>query len=278
MSGFDYVERAFEAPLSEIATRAWYLKGPSPERYERILPLPYVYLIVNLGEPYRVLRRGDDATSLTVSGAFLVGVQPHFVVNENPALLHHVGVEIRPEALLALADRHVGHGIVPAEDLLPGADALRAALVAAPDPATALDVLGRQLSEWTRPQWSPHPVVGRALADVAQNRGRTVRDVAQGAGVAPQTLVSLFRQFVGITPKRYTEVLRLFNFVNEVAHVDPVPTWAEMAATAGYYDQPHFNRVFRRYVGTTPQQYLDAVRASAYGEGSFVPVKDQPEG
>ncbi|MFW6084495.1 MAG: helix-turn-helix domain-containing protein [Gemmatimonadota bacterium] len=38
------------------------------------------------------------------------------------------------------------------------------------------------------------------------------------------------------------------------------PSLAEVALSAGYYDQPHMNREFRRMAGLTPGEYLRSRR------------------
>jgi AraC family transcriptional regulator len=39
---------------------------------------------------------------------------------------------------------------------------------------------------------------------------------------------------------------------------------AEIAAGAGFADQSHFTRIFRRHVGTTPARYREQARSRAF--------------
>lgn len=46
------------------------------------------------------------------------------------------------------------------------------------------------------------------------------------------------------------------------------PDLAQIAATAGYFDQPHFNRDFANLAGITPGEFLRARLADGDGVGA----------
>ena len=270
MSALRFVERAPSARLRSVVNRLWLISGPAPQRTERILPLPFVHLIVNLGDPYRVLEQGAERPGLLLTGAFLSGLQTAHLVNENPAFLHHVGAEIRPHALAALTavpPREVAERVRDAEPVLPGVERLRAVLVRASDPEDAIDPLERFLLSSLRPGWTPDSRVEAALARMAAQPDRPIASLATEAGVSHQTLIAEFVRTCGITPKKLAEVYRHVAFLAAIPPVPPLPTWAELAASAGYYDQPHFIRSFARLTGLTPRRYLQLRRATA-GEDS----------
>jgi AraC family transcriptional regulator len=75
-------------------------------------------------------------------------------------------------------------------------------------------------------------------------------DVARAVGVAPSQLAHGFRERLGTTPGEYLRRLRV-----EWAAVqlrDGHAAVAEVALRAGFCDQSHFTRVFRRHYGMTP--------------------------
>lgn len=65
----------------------------------------------------------------------------------------------------------------------------------------------------------------------------------------------LLRTFVkekGMTPHEYLDNVRIQNGRSLLEHAVPI---AEAAVAVGYYDQSHFNNVFKKYTGLTPRQY-----------------------
>jgi AraC-like DNA-binding protein len=74
------------------------------------------------------------------------------------------------------------------------------------------------------------------------------------SGYSHRRFIELFRDAVGLTPKRYGRVLRFRRALERVAG-GRAPSWVDVALGAGYTDQPHFNRDFREFTGITPARY-----------------------
>lgn len=79
------------------------------------------------------------------------------------------------------------------------------------------------------------------------------RQLAQHAGVHPVHFAATFRRCFGVSVGEYRRRLRL-DFVQRRLH-DPAPSLSEIAASAGFADQSHMTRAFKRYAGVTPAAY-----------------------
>jgi AraC family transcriptional regulator len=78
-------------------------------------------------------------------------------------------------------------------------------------------------------------------------------EVASAIGVHPAHLARVFRAHYGVSVGEYGRRLRLAWAATEIARGDtPLAT---VAAEAGFADQSHFTRLFRRHVGITPARY-----------------------
>lgn len=78
-------------------------------------------------------------------------------------------------------------------------------------------------------------------------------ELAQEVGVHPANLARGFRAHYGVSVGEYGRRVRLEWAAAEIASCEtPLAT---IAAQAGFADQSHFTRLFRRYVGTTPAEY-----------------------
>src|SRR5690606_25162300 len=95
-----------------------------------------------------------------------------------------------------------------------------------------------------------NPLVPYAVAQL--RTGASVRRVVQASGYSHRTVLTLFRQSVGLTPKAYGRVLRFQRVLEQVSSATAL---AELAIAAGYSDQAHFSREFKAFAGVTPTEY-----------------------
>jgi AraC-like DNA-binding protein len=98
--------------------------------------------------------------------------------------------------------------------------------------------------------------VARRIAEARGNQ--SIRRLCDQASLTSERLTSLFRQQVGVTPKRYARIHRFHHALTLLA--GPGASLAQVAMRAGYYDQPHMNAEFRALAGLTPRQFLAATR------------------
>ena len=81
-------------------------------------------------------------------------------------------------------------------------------------------------------------------------------EVARTVGVHPSRLAHEFRARVGASPGEYVRRLRLEWAAQRLVEEDaPI---AEVALRAGFYDQSHFSRLFRRHFGIAPAAWRRA--------------------
>jgi transcriptional regulator GlxA family with amidase domain len=107
--------------------------------------------------------------------------------------------------------------------------------------------------------FAPDPLVARALALIGPTAGEdaSIAAVARSLGLSERQLERRFLLRVGITPKRFATLRR---FERAVALAKTAPSLTSAALAAGYYDQSHFIRDFRRFTGTTPSDLLRGQR------------------
>lgn len=272
-----YVERPAPADLAPYVRRTWYLAGPRVRRYEKILPLPYVHVICTLSDaPYRIL---DGGTGLVeVPRAFCSGVQPAYLVVEDPEPLANAGIELAPAGLRAfshLDPADVTGRVQDADPVLPGIRALAEGIRGSRDAEGVLDALEALLRAARRPDVAPDPLVAAALAAIEADDGpATVSALAAGLGVSHRTLIARFRRSCGIAPKAYADVWRFHRLVTTLPIGGPMPTWAEIAQRHRYYDQPHVTHAFTRFTGMTPAEYLRRVAQFGPDAAAFVPLDE----
>ncbi|MGH7612613.1 MAG: AraC family transcriptional regulator [Gemmatimonadales bacterium] len=142
----------------------------------------------------------------------------------------------------------------------------------APDSATPLAVEGLVLEvlALASRQDRREPPLRRAPPWLARARDELharfrdpprVRELADAAGVHPDHLARAFRSRFGVPVGSYVRRLRLDWAATRLeAAEEPI---ARIALEAGFADQSHFTRAFKRYSGLTPAEYRHAFETLA---------------
>jgi AraC family transcriptional regulator len=86
----------------------------------------------------------------------------------------------------------------------------------------------------------------------------TLQRIAAAAGVHPIHLAATFRRIVGVPVAAYVRQLRLEYACREI--VATPASLTDIAYAAGFADQSHFCRLFRRSLGMTPRAYRAALQ------------------
>ena len=121
-----------------------------------------------------------------------------------------------------------------------------------------LAVLGRQLARSMGRVGEDRRLT--AAVDLVMGEGSARPDrVAQAVGLGRRQLARLFREGVGLGPGALARLSR-FQRVLRTLDRDAALPLARVAAGAGYFDQAHMSRDFRRFGGTTPAAYRREVR------------------
>lgn len=132
---------------------------------------------------------------------------------------------------------------------------VRERLDEASDAAARIAIVERWLVELP---YEIDPLVTRAtgLLSKAQDEAG-VAAVATAVGLSERQLERRFVARVGVTPKRFATLRR---FERAVALAQTAPSLTAAGVDAGYYDQSHFIRDFRRFVGSSPRDYFARAR------------------
>ena len=85
----------------------------------------------------------------------------------------------------------------------------------------------------------------------------TTRELASEAGVHPVHLAKVFRKFYGQTINEHIQNLRVNYALRLLRNIEMPLT--EVAALAGFSDQSHLTRTFKRLTSTTPGAFRDSL-------------------
>ncbi|MET0933104.1 MAG: AraC family transcriptional regulator [Mycetocola sp.] len=270
----DYLQSEPSAAIAGVVRSLWLVRGTAQHRLERIFPMPFVHVIVNLSGPYRATDPLSGITVEPLTGVFCSGLQSHFTLSENPSTLFNLGAILEPDAVgrLGLDPAAITGRVMNVAADLPGLAQFREAALAEADPdaGALLEALDAALVLSLRDD-TPDPVVRRAVTVLTEQPSRSVASVASECELSHKSLIDRFRRATGVTPKFFATVVRFHRLIDELPLGEDVP-WAALAAATGYYDQSHVIRTFKAFTGFTPQDYYRIARTQGRESARFVPV------
>ena len=95
------------------------------------------------------------------------------------------------------------------------------------------------------------------IAFVNKNKGNVkISDIGQYFRVSNRTLEKNFKQIIGISPKKYSNIVQFNNILKDIKNQNKID-WCKLALNGGYYDQQHLINTFGKFTGLSPNKYLD---------------------
>ncbi|HJS58549.1 MAG TPA: helix-turn-helix domain-containing protein [Vicinamibacteria bacterium] len=249
-----YRELRPSEPYRDSVECVWIVEGASSVRgpCETIVPDGCAELILHLGERFA---GGFGGALVTQPRAILVGpLSRPFLVSRPRGPILTLGVRFRPGGLRAYLHAPVHELAEIASDgravFGRSAASLAEALFEARDDAARLRLVEDFLGERRRASRLQPGLVGQVLA----SRGRIRSDaLARAAGLSLRQLERLFREAVGLSPKRLSRIVRFQEVLRRTG--DDAADWVSVALDCGYFDQSHLVRDFSELAGAAPSRF-----------------------
>lgn len=244
-----------ESDLVGIVWEYWEVKGRLSPFREALLPNGFAEIMFNLGPPHRVLQGSGTGVW---ERSWFSGLQERSIFIESLEGTHLVSIRLHPlgaTQLLGDSATRAANSIVDLEALI-GAEAreLRDRLLTAQSPAARFSILedfiaARSLAEIPR-------FIRDAVARIEASHGSLrVADLHRELAVSRKHLAVSFTRYVGVSAKSYAQIQRFLWTLEQLRNSTDVD-WSRLAAEAGYSDQSHLVRDFRRVGAASPTEYL----------------------
>ncbi len=256
-----YEEYAPPRAVRDTVSRLWTLSGtpPASPRFELILPDGRPELVVHLGDAFRQ-RLATGATRVQPR-RMVVGQMTGGVAIAPGRRVATIGVRFTPAGLAplcrvpqsALVDKIADVATLEA----PLVQAIAAAAAAAPALDAALAAARAALVRAFAGAAPIDPRIARALACITGRDGMaTMAEIADATGATSRWLERHFLRDVGVSPKRFS---RLVRFRRVLAALEAAPPGGDVALALdhGFYDQAHFIAEFRAFAGDAPRRFVE---------------------
>jgi AraC-like DNA-binding protein len=248
---------ASDHDLAGIVVEYWEVEGRLSPFRERVLPNGCTEVMINLGPPHRMRVRGGSSLWET---AWFSGLHARSISIESLSGTHLVSARLHPLGALQLFGAPVAGLVNTVVDLetLVGASAreLRASLLKAGSAQERFGII----EGFLRTHLSRHPVptgVTRAAAQLIEEVHGDLRisSLHGSLGISRKHLWHHFARELGMSPKGYAGLHRFVWTLARLRESTGVD-WPRLAIAAGYSDQSHLVRDFRRVASASPTEFL----------------------
>jgi AraC-like DNA-binding protein len=238
--------------LTGVVARFFFARGDRGYEAETLLPMGHPTLLFNLGAPFT--RTGPEG-SVEIVGLNLLGSQTAAVEHRFVDETHVIGAALHADGAAALFGVDAVTTVdaaIPVTTLWPATESIDLEELRRAGPREAVDAL-LELSLRARSGTEDEMVRG-VVEQLITKPERAISDLARDAGLSHAQLINRFRRRVGHTPKQFARIQRMKAALATAAEAAP-ESWAALAHAAGFSDQAHFNREFRRFTGLSPSDY-----------------------
>jgi methylphosphotriester-DNA--protein-cysteine methyltransferase len=245
------------ASLAGLVKEFWEVRGALAAFRETLLPNGCLEVMVNLGPPHRMLSAQGEGIW---NRAWFSGLHERSLVIESLEGTHLVSARLTPAggaAIFGTDAAAAANAVIDLEEFL-GAEgeSLAQAVKSAAEPAERFQILEAFLVQRHAAMRSPPPFVLEAAARIEHAHGNLrVASLHESSGVSRKHLAVSFPKHIGVTTKAYSGICR-FTWTLEQLRSTSSVDWSHLAFAAGYSDQSHLVRDFRRVGAESPTTYL----------------------
>lgn len=242
-------------PLSMFVDQFWYMEAYAPlHAKELALPDGSAEIVIELRKNH-VRLYDSGGRELRLRGAIVCGPHTEYFAIDSSCPSAVVGIHFKPGGMRPFVKQPLNellNGLVSLDNIWGSkADELRDELLQCPAPETMFRVLERALLAAACRPLEHHAAVQYVLDRL---RGAQIGDIVDGIGISHRQLNQLFKEEIGMSPKRLSRMLRFREALNRMNRGERL-AWTDVAIACGYYDQAHFIKDFQSFSGISPSAY-----------------------
>ncbi|MEM9388823.1 MAG: helix-turn-helix transcriptional regulator [Bacteroidota bacterium] len=245
-----------------IASIVYYEGLTQAHAIERLLPDGTLNLLIELADqPQHTYDDNDLSKKRKFVKSWFSGMQTGYISISSSNRSAMMVVQFKPNGaypILKMPVSELSNKVLDA-DLIFGNEIefLRELILSEtlPDPRIRL------MEQWLCSKYSsvdaiPEAVIQFAVEETMLNPSNAnMQAIADRTGYSQQHFITLFKKYVGISPKQYQRIVRFNQVLQEIEYNQKIE-WCKLSQELGYFDQAHFIRDFKHFSGFSPKNYL----------------------
>ncbi|NOK61225.1 MAG: hypothetical protein GFH27_549307n207 [Chloroflexi bacterium AL-W] len=259
--GFRYKLYTPTPALTPFVGCYWTLQSArQPLTQELMIPDGYVDIIFNYGNTYRRTELGPFQRTHWINESHIVGERTTSVVLDHTAHLNLVGIKLKAYGLWALTQlpsRDFAGQIVPIDVAMNALVSLEHQIHEASNDAGKIQIIEQFLLQHLLTFAEHHRDMQFGTQLVLQTHGNIrIKDLAATLNMSYRQLERSFQHFVGLSPKSFARVVRFKKMMQTIKR-NQLINHDHLYLDFGYYDQNHFIKEFKHFMGGTPSDYFN---------------------
>ncbi len=261
-------------PLSNFIDHLFYYEGYQAEhQMEKFLPDGSMDLLIDLTETPKKLFHNEEGTSFTTySKSWLSGMKTDYILID-ASVSCMIGVHFKPGGAYPFFNLPVSelNNSTIETDILWNIDIhyIRDEILEKKSIEDKFAVLEQHFMKKGKNRFEPNIFIDYALKQLQHSpQVWTIERLAAKTGFSQKHLISLFKKYVGLSPKQFARIARFQKVIAELEQQQSVE-WTSIAYDCGYFDQAHFIKEFKAFSGINPSSYL--VQQGVYR--NYIPVR-----
>jgi AraC-like DNA-binding protein len=228
------------------------------DRFQLLIPDGHSEIVFRLAGSFERWPIDEPEDRTLMDGSYIIGGRARSVLTESRGGLHLAGVKLHPCALRAVLEMPLfpfRETTVTLADL--GARALldlEDAVAGVKSAVSLARVLDRFFLRRLRHATLEEPLIHGLVQRIRHSRGsQSILQWARDHRVDSRTLERRFIAGMGMTPKQYARIVRFKQSYYHLLSGSPPGSRDHLEP---YYDESHFHREFRAFLGTAPRSWL----------------------
>jgi AraC-like DNA-binding protein len=116
------------------------------------------------------------------------------------------------------------------------------------------------------------PVIKASVDLIVKNNGLISSSrLIKLTGYTERHIERMFIKSIGISPKKFSDVIKLHHFLKRLKKDQPDKSLTFLAYEAGYADQSHLIKEFKKFTGMTPMAYINKAHKLTVNFIKFLP-------
>jgi len=221
-------------------------------------PAAFSSIVINYGETYQTSTINNQS-KITAPQYFITGQSTTRFQLYLQNSIRCAGIVFKPAGLNSLFQIPMSEFVDERVDLdavLPGQIPLLAEQIAeATGPGHRKQLMEQfLLRQVQKKDIQPNFLDWAANAIVSSKGTISMDNLMENVFMSNRQFQRQFLKKVGVSPKYYARIRRIGTLCNELVHSESVD-WPQLFYAYGFYDQAHFIRDFKNFMGTSPEKY-----------------------